>query len=147
MAYFLPQMVDGREKGDRIAEIPPSSARLPALYHETLTLADEVLLPSLSLTESNCCLAEEIWSVLRAYPYHCRYRLYGQWKTDTYATHPRLLRKKAKMQRSVKRIMQRISKDNVKPTSRQLGKLTHSSPGLLFDYVSKNVLPNQEFLF
>lgn len=43
------------------------------------------------------------------------------------------------MQKSVKRIMQRISKENVKPTSRQLGKLTHSSPGLLFDYILSQI--------
>ena len=42
------------------------------LYYDALTLMDEVLLPSLSLSESNCCLAEEIWTVLRVYPYHHR---------------------------------------------------------------------------
>ncbi len=98
---------------------------------------DELFLPALSLAESNCCLAEEIWSILRMYPYHCRYRLYGLWKSETYTLHPILLKKKAAMQKNIKRIMQRISKENVKPTSRQLGKLTHSSPGLLFDYVSE----------
>lgn len=43
---------------------PPASPVTPdssCLYYETLTLLDEVLLPSLSLTESNPCLAEEIW--------------------------------------------------------------------------------------
>ncbi len=146
--------LDGKDRGDRLPEVSPSAANLSELYHDALTLADEVLLPALSLTDCNCCLAEEIWSVLRLYPYHCRYRLYGQWKTDTYAAHPRLLQKKARMQRSVKRIMQRISKDNVKPTSRQLGKLTHSSPGLLFDYVRLSftvlwrlVLQSHYFLF
>ena len=69
----------------------------------------------------------------------CRYRLYGLWKGETYQTHPQLLKKKAAMQKSVKRIMQRISKENVKPTSRQLGKLTHSSPGLLFDYILSQI--------
>ena len=100
---------------------------------------DEVLLPALSLSECNCCLAEEIWTVLRVYPYHHRYRLYGLWKGETYSTHPQLQKKKAAMQKSVKRIMQRISKENVKPTSRQLGKLTHSSPGLLFDYILSQI--------
>ncbi len=64
-------------------------------------MCDEVLLPALSLTECNCCLAEEVWAVLGAYPYHARYRLYGQWKADAYATHPRLMRKKARMQKQV----------------------------------------------
>ena len=108
------------------------------LYFDALTLMDEVFLPALSLSEANCCLAEELWTVLRVYPYHHRYRLYGMWKGETYTLHPALLRKKATMQKSVKRIMQRISKENVKPTSRQLGKLTHSSPGLIFEYVSRS---------
>ena len=42
------------------------------LYYDALTLMDEVLLPALSLSECNCCLAEEIWTVLRVYPYHHR---------------------------------------------------------------------------
>ena len=45
------------------------------------------------------------------------------------------MKKKADIQKSIKRIMQRISKENVKPTSRALAKLSHSAPGLLFDYV------------
>ena len=35
--------------------------------------------------------------------------------------------------------MQRISKENVKPTSRALAKLSHSAPGLLFDYVLSQI--------
>lgn len=70
------------------------------------------------------------------FPYNVRYRLYGQWKGETYNLHPVLMQKKALVQKNIKRIMQRISKENVKPTSRAIGKLTHSSPGLLFDYVS-----------
>ena len=46
------------------------------------------------------------------------------------------MRKKADIQKKSKNIMQRISKENVKPTSRKIGKVTNSSPVLLFDYVS-----------
>ena len=80
-------------------------------------------------------LSFQIWSVMRVYPYHMRFRLYGQWKSDTFSQHPLLMKKKADIQKSIKRIMQRISKENVKPTSRALAKLSHSAPGLLFDYV------------
>ena len=53
----------------------PAAGADPArheLYYDALTLMDEVLLPALSLSECNCCLAEEIWTVLRVYPYHHR---------------------------------------------------------------------------
>ena len=53
------------------------------LYFEALTLFEEVILPSLSLLSSNCCLAEEIWQVLQVYPYQHRYRLYASWKEDS----------------------------------------------------------------
>ena len=46
------------------------------------------------------------------------------------------MRKRVEVQKKAKAIMQRISKENVKPTSRKIGKVTNSSPGLMFDYVS-----------
>ena len=115
--------------------IPPTSP----LYGETLTLMEEVFLPSLSLLPSNCCLAEEIWSVLRHFPYVQRYRLYDGWKGDTTASHPVLMKSKAAVLKSIKKLMQRVSKENVKPTGRQLGKLSHSSPGLLFTYILSQI--------
>ena len=33
-------------------------------------------------------------------------------------------------------LLRRLSKENVKPSGRQLGKLSHSNPGVLFEYVS-----------
>ena len=30
----------------------------------------------------------------------------------------------------------RLTKENVKPSGRQIGKLSHSNPGVLFEYVS-----------
>ncbi|TRY73857.1 hypothetical protein TCAL_01902 [Tigriopus californicus] len=124
-----------REKTAEFSVSPESCC----LYYETITLTDAVLLPSLSLAESNCCLAEEIWSVLRVFPYHVRYHLFGQWKANTYDAHPLLLRKKAITLKGIKRIMQRISKENVKPTSRLIGKITHSSPGLVFEYILSQI--------
>merc|ERR1719309_497292 len=109
------------------------------LYHEALTLFDEVLLPSLSLVPANCCLAEEMWVILRVFPYVQRYRLYDAWKGETTSSHPILLKTKANVMKSIKRIMQRVSKENVKPTGRQLGKLTHATPGLVFSYILSQI--------
>ena len=53
--------------------VPPLLPIQHELYYDALTLMDEVLLPALSLAECNCCLAEEIWTVLRVYPYNHRY--------------------------------------------------------------------------
>ena len=110
-----------------------------SLYYLTITLMDEVFLPSLSLLTSNCCLAEEIWSVLKHFPYEQRYRLYEHWKGDTIVMHPVLLRYKGTVLKAIKKLMQRVAKENVKPTGRQLGKLSHSSPGLIFTYILSQI--------
>lgn len=115
------------------------SPDISSLYYDVLTLFDVVILPSLALMESNCCVAEEIWNVLKKLPYEHRYRLYGLWKNDTFQTHPLLIRRKVDCVKRIKYIMKRVSKDNVKPTGRVLGKLSHSCPGFLFDYILSQI--------
>ncbi|KAK9870147.1 hypothetical protein WA026_006238 [Henosepilachna vigintioctopunctata] len=106
-----------------------------SLYYDILTLLDITILPSLSYLDCNCCIAEEIWTLLKLYPYQIRYCLYNRWKNDTYLIYPELLRKRGDSEKQIKNIMKRVSKENVKPVGRSIGKLTHCSPGFLFDYV------------
>ncbi|KAH8869907.1 THO complex subunit 2 [Schistosoma japonicum] len=115
------------------------SDKIGIVYQGFFNLLDEVLLPSLSLVDANCCLAEEIWQMLRFMPYEHRYRLYGQWKHFSAQTEPSLIRRRAQVMCYAKAIMKRLSKENVKPMGRHLGKLSHSNPGLLFDHVLHTV--------
>ena len=105
------------------------------LYYDILALIDTTVLPSLSYMDSNCSVAEEIWSLLKFYPYQIRYSLYSRWKNETYSLYPELLRKRGDAEKQIKNIMKRVSKENVKPIGRSIGKITHSSPGFLFDYM------------
>ena len=68
---------------------------------------------------------------------YVRYRLYGQWKNDSHLHHPRLMCARADVIERAKYIMKRLAKENVKQLGRQLGKLSHSNPGALFEYVSQ----------
>ncbi|KAI4462732.1 tho2 protein [Holotrichia oblita] len=106
-----------------------------SLYYDVLTLLDMTVLPSLSYMDCNCSIAEEIWSLLKLYPYTSRYCLYSRWKNETYSLYPDLLRKRGDAEKQIKNIMKRVSKENIKPVGRLIGKLTHSSPGFLFDYI------------
>ncbi|KAK3741029.1 hypothetical protein RRG08_005719 [Elysia crispata] len=104
-------------------------------YYGFLNVIEEVLLPSLSLLPNNCAMAEEIWSLLKLYPYEIRYRLYGTWKNESYFIHPILIRTRADTLDRAKYITKRLSKETVKPSGRQLGKLSHNNPGIVFDYL------------
>jgi THO complex subunit 2 len=107
-----------------------------ALYYDIISLIDSSILPSLSYMECNCCMAEEIWSVVRLYPYNIRYAMYGRWKNESYLLHPKLIRMRGNAEKNIKALMKRVSTENIKPIGRRIGKLTHSSPGFLFDYVN-----------
>lgn len=117
-----------------------------ALYHDIISLLDSCVLPSLSYMEGNCCVAEEIWSVVKLYPYNIRYALYSRWKNESYLVHPKLIRLRGNAEKEIKALMKRVSKENVKPVGRRIGKLTHSSPGFLFDYVSFSSVVNRHEL-
>jgi hypothetical protein len=43
-----------------------------SMYYDIITLLDEVILPSLSYMDCNCCIAEEVWNIVKLYPYQCR---------------------------------------------------------------------------
>jgi THO complex subunit 2 len=64
-----------------------------------------------------------------------RYALYNSWKNDTHKYHPKLLTKKVDVQKKARSVMKRLCKDNTKPSSRVIGKISHYAPGYLFDYV------------
>lgn len=110
-----------------------------SFFYDVLTILDSTILPSLSFMDCNCCIAEEVWNVLKLYPYQCRYCLYSRWKNDTYQQHPKLMIKRGDAQKQIKNIMKRVSKETIKPVGRLIGKLTHCSPGFLFDYVSNDI--------
>lgn len=105
------------------------------LYFDIVSLLDSCVLPSLSYLQCNCPMGEEIWSVVKLFPYHIRYSLYSRWKNESYLLHPKLIRMRGDAEQNIKALMKRVSKENVKPVGRRIGKLTHNSPGFLFDYV------------
>ncbi|XP_012937232.1 THO complex subunit 2 [Aplysia californica] len=108
-------------------------------YYGFLNVLEEVLLPSLALLPGNCAMGEELWNLLKLYPYEIRYRLYGTWKNESYFQHPILIRARADCLERAKYIMKRLSKETVKPSGRQLGKLSHNNPGIVFEYVLNQI--------
>lgn len=98
-----------------------------------LDMLEEAILPSMSLVVSNCGICEDLWSLLKKFPYGERYRLYAAWRSDN--DNPIMIRTRASTLKRIKYLMKRLSKENVKVSGRQIGKLSHSNPSLIFDYV------------
>ncbi|CAH2979751.1 unnamed protein product [Chilo suppressalis] len=105
------------------------------LHHEALTVLDAAILPALTLMDGNCCMAEEVYTLLKLYPYQCRYCLYSRWKNEAGERIPSLMRVRGNSLQRIKHIMKRVSKENIKPQGRHIGKLSHAAPAFLFDYM------------
>lgn len=108
-------------------------------YYEFLTILDEALLPGLSVLNCNPCMAEEIWETIKLYPYEHRFKLYGKWKNDTMGQHPVLVRVRTNLLKKAKYVMMRVTKETIKPVSRNIAKLTHNCPATILDYVVKQI--------
>ncbi|XP_048589854.1 THO complex subunit 2 isoform X3 [Nematostella vectensis] len=123
-----------------------SSEEVQSVWCGFLTLLDEVLLPSISLLECNSSLSEELWNMLKCYPYQIRYRLYGQWKNKSYNSNMELIKVKAATIKRAKYITKRLTKENVKPSGRQIGKISHSNPGVVFEYLLTQIQKYDNFI-
>ncbi|KAI3639986.1 hypothetical protein MIR68_001991 [Amoeboaphelidium protococcarum] len=100
-----------------------------------LRVISECLLPGLCVNEDspgviNC----EIWNIFCEMSYSVRYTLYGDWMAK-YDASPKLSTVKDDVVQETKKIMRRISKDNVRQFGRQLAKLSSRNPLLVFDVV------------
>ena len=114
--------------------------------------AGEALLPALGLIPANPGASNELWDVLSQMPTTTRFRLYAEWK----ATHvesdggfgidygvPRVInprcvlrsRRLAPSRRPTRKIMRRLSKENVKEFGRALGKVAHANPLAVFNAI------------
>lgn len=61
--------------------------------------------------------------------------MYSRWKNEAAERIPSLMRVRGNSLQRIKHIMKRVSKENIKPQGRLIGKLSHAAPALIFDYM------------
>lgn len=76
--------------------------------------------------------------MLKLFPYQTRYDAYARWRTQCVRV-GLLAAAKAEATGEARKILRRISKDNVKMLGRQLGKATHSNPAAVLETVVSQV--------
>lgn len=100
------------------------------------------LVPSISLFPSNPALSTELWELLNLLPYATRYRLYNDWigpglentrgaLSSNTKPLPNL-ESEIRAGLAARYVLKRLSKDNVRDMSRQIAKVTHSNPLVVF---------------
>ncbi|KAJ7667690.1 transcription factor/nuclear export subunit protein 2-domain-containing protein [Mycena polygramma] len=90
------------------------------------------LLPALTLVRGNAVCTVEIWNIIRQYETTARWRLYGEWKSTMYKSHPELRVRQAHVEKESKGILRRLSHNTFDSLSGTVAKLAHSNPCIFF---------------
>lgn len=90
------------------------------------------LLPALPLIRGNAVCTVEVWNIIRQYETTARWRLYGEWKTMIYKSHPELRIREVQADRESKGILRRLAHNTIDSLSGTVAKLAHSNPCILF---------------
>lgn len=109
----------------------------PTIYN----LLRLVLVPTLSLLPPDPNFATDLWSVLSILPYSSRYQLYRDWRGGGLeragmGSKP-LLQVQCEMEagKAARYTLKRLSKDNIRDMGRQVSKVTHSNPLVVFSTI------------
>ena len=98
------------------------------------------LLPALPLIRGNAVCTVEIWNIIRQYETTTRWKLYGEWKTSTYQSHPELRIRQVQADRESKGILRRLSHNTIDSLSGPVAKLAHSNPCILFSNAVNQIM-------
>ncbi|KAG6850048.1 hypothetical protein H0H93_001864, partial [Arthromyces matolae] len=91
------------------------------------------LLRALTLIRGNAVCTVEVWNIIRQYSTTSRWRLYGEWKSKMYESHPELQVRQFQAKSETKAILRRLSSNSNDTLSGTVAKLAHSNPCVFFD--------------
>lgn len=110
----------------------PTSPESP-MFYSILDVINESILPATSLSGSNSFLARELWTLIRNFKYHIRYKLYYNWRDE--GSNPVMLRNRGRILLMAKHHMKRLSKETLRFTARHIGKLCYPNPVITLNYI------------
>ncbi|CAG8488472.1 3561_t:CDS:2 [Funneliformis caledonium] len=112
--------------------ISRSAPNIHQIETSWLDIVRSVILPSISMCETNPGVITDFWDVLCHYPYETRYGIYGEWKCESYNIHPILRDLKTNIIKQARGIMKRITDDNYRQKGREISKLATGNPAIVY---------------
>ncbi|KAF9076495.1 transcription factor/nuclear export subunit protein 2-domain-containing protein [Rhodocollybia butyracea] len=100
----------------------------------------QYLFPALPLIRGNAVCIVEVWNILRLFDIELRWKLYGEWRSEMYKSHPELRIRQVQADRESKGILRRLSHKTIDSLSGPLAKLAHSNPCILFSNAVNQIM-------
>ncbi|KAK0714904.1 transcription factor/nuclear export subunit protein 2-domain-containing protein [Lasiosphaeris hirsuta] len=96
-----------------------------------LDLLKRLLVPSLSLSDTNSSVVESVWTLLKQYPLHVRYNVYAEWYEGATSRLEPIKKAFARTRLETLANMKRLSLTNIPKMAKVLAKIAYPSPGIL----------------
>lgn len=97
----------------------------PSWWYDFLRL---YILPSVALISNNPLALAEVFKVVKQFPADMRFRLYGEWSSGILKSCPELRIATLNTEKETKRVLKRLSKQNVREMMRKLAKISYANP-------------------
>lgn len=139
---------------DRNGSLDHSSLLNVMQEGSVFTTLKSFIVPSLSLFPYNPAISAELWNVLSVLPYQIRYAMYALWrenglekvalrsiKKNELFSHKPLKQIESEVMTSIetKYILKRMSKDNIRDMGKQISKVTHNNPLVVFTSILNQI--------
>lgn len=96
-------------------------------------LCKRLLLPSVSLTNANPGVVNEVFDLISFFPRDVRYNMYAEWYSGQTSRLPEIKSAFDQARAETKDVLKRLSKTNVKPMARALAKIAYANPGIVIN--------------
>ena len=131
-------------------QMPEEGSYIDDVDEKILEFVERVLVASLSLFPFNPAIASDLWSVLSLLPYHIRYALYAAWRkyglekaalASTIDPPKPLAQIESEVTTgiSTKYLLKRMAQDNIKDMGRQVSKVAHNNPLVVFTLILNQI--------
>ncbi|KAE9385705.1 hypothetical protein BT96DRAFT_1006795 [Gymnopus androsaceus JB14] len=88
--------------------------------------------PEDPICQGNAVCTVEIWNIIKPFDISLRWKLYGEWRSDTYKSHSELRICQVQADRESKGILRRLLHKTIESLAGPLANLAHSDPCILF---------------
>ena len=102
-------------------------------------LLKRLIVPSLSMTKNNPGVVNAVYELLKNYSTTERYSVYTEWYQGQISRLPDIMSAFEQVKAETKDVLKRVSKTNVRPMARALGRVATASPGVVFQVVISQI--------
>jgi THO complex subunit 2 len=110
-----------------------------------IDLVGSVFLPAITAAEGSVFLVSQLWAAISPITFAARYEIYDVWfagkqgKAAIDIKHVDVVYTEAKALHQTKALLKRLAKENTKIIGRQLAKIAHYAPLVVFEYILNQI--------